>query len=598
MTKYYKRTSFLTALILLFSVLFSVIPVSAAQTGKCTADTLNVRSGAGTSYSKVGSISYGTVVTINDTVNTSDGAKWYKISYSQSGSSKSGYVSATYIEITDSSNSSGGSSNGAGTSDSDFEKYLNDQKFPESYKPALRQLHKQHPNWIFKAQHLTMTWDTALKEQMVIGRSLVHGSALASWKSMEKGAYNFDGGYWYGLDGSWVAASEQVVSYYMDPRNFLDDTYIFMFENLSYNKNVHNIQGVQAILKNTFMSGNYVAPDTGKTYSYAQTFMDAAKASGVSPYHLAARCRNEQGVNGAPQSLGTVKGYENYFNFFNIQAYATSTMTAAEMGCKYAKTTNPTYNLPWTNQYKSITGGGKFLGTGYITKEQDTLYLQKFDVVDGGNGYYYHQYMTCIFGQANEAVSLKNAYSSDVLNSAMEFKIPVYKDMPTTQFPKPTSTGDNNNLLKSLTVSGQKVSPNFDKYTTSYSLTVDNSVSSVTVNANALSNYATISGAGKVNLNVGKNTVKVNVKAASGAVRTYTLSITRKEGSNSLELGDVNGDGKIDVVDALTVMKYNAGSLKLTDAEKKRADVDKNGKVDIVDALTILQYVAGKINKF
>lgn len=102
-----------------------------------------------------------------------------------------------------------------------------------------------------------------------------------------------------------------------------------------------------------------------------------------------------------------MKGYENYFNFFDIQAYATSTMTAAEMGCKYAKTTNPTYLLPWTNQYKSIVGGSIFLGTGYITKGQDTLYLQKFDMVDGGNGLYYHQYMTCVFGQANEAISLK-----------------------------------------------------------------------------------------------------------------------------------------------------------------------------------------------
>lgn len=245
-----------------------------------------------------------------------------------------------------------------------------------------------------------MDWNTALKEECVVGRNLVHSSALASWKSMEKGAYDFNGGYWYGLDGSWVAASKEIIMYYMDPRNFLNDTYIFMFENQSYDPSYQTESGVKTILADTFMSKSYTCPDTKKKYTYSQTFMDAAKKSGVSPYHLASRCRNEQGVNGAPQSLGTVKGYENYFNFFDIQAYATSTMTAAEMGCKYAKTTNPTYLLPWTNQYKSIVGGSIFLGTGYITKGQDTLYLQKFDMVDGGNGLYYHQYMTCVFGQA------------------------------------------------------------------------------------------------------------------------------------------------------------------------------------------------------
>ena len=42
------------------------------------------------------------------------------------------------------------------------------------------------------------------------------------------------------------------------------------------------------------------------------------------------------------------------------------------------------------------------------TKEQGhSLSAGKFDMVDGGNGYFYHQYMTCIFGQANEAAMMK-----------------------------------------------------------------------------------------------------------------------------------------------------------------------------------------------
>lgn len=576
-----KIISYILSFAIAASMAASCLTASAANmTGSCTADVLNVRSGAGTSYSKAGTVSYGDSLTILSETTDSSGAKWYKISCGN----VTGYVSAAYVQLT--------SSGSQGSSDADFESYMTKQGFPESYKPYLRTLHEQHPKWIFTAQKLGVDWNTALKEECVVGRNLVHSSALASWKSMEKGAYDFNGGYWYGLDGSWVAASKEIIMYYMDPRNFLNDTYIFMFENQSYDPSYQTESGVKTILADTFMSGSYTCPDTKKKYTYSQTFMDAAKKSGVSPYHLASRCRNEQGVNGAPQSLGTVKGYENYFNFFDIQAYATSTMTAAEMGCKYAKTTNPTYLLPWTNQYKSIVGGSIFLGTGYITKGQDTLYLQKFDMVDGGNGLYYHQYMTCVFGQANEAISLKNAYSQDILNSAMEFKIPVYNNMPDKLCPKPTSSGDNNNYLNSLSVSGTSISPKFDKFTTSYTATVKAEISSVTVNANPLGKSAKVSGKGKVSLKTGENTVKVTCTAASGVKRTYTIKITRKAASQTLQQGDVNGDKYLTVVDALFMLRYNAGKTQLDSAQLKRADMNGDGKVDVIDALTLLKKIS------
>lgn len=576
-----KIISYILSFAIAASMAASCLTASAANmTGSCTADVLNVRSGAGTSYSKTGTVSYGDGLTILSETTDSSGAKWYKISCGN----VTGYVSAAYVQLT--------SSGSQGSSDADFESYMTKQGFPESYKPYLRTLHEQHPKWIFTAQKLGVDWNTALKEECVVGRNLVHSSALASWKSMEKGAYDFNGGYWYGLDGSWVAASKEIIMYYMDPRNFLNDTYIFMFENQSYDPSYQTESGVKTILADTFMSGSYTCPDTKKKYTYSQTFMDAAKKSGVSPYHLASRCRNEQGVNGAPQSLGTVKGYENYFNFFDIQAYATSTMTAAEMGCKYAKTTNPTYLLPWTNQYKSIVGGSIFLGTGYITKGQDTLYLQKFDMVDGGNGLYYHQYMTCVFGQANEAISLKNAYSQDILNSAMEFKIPVYNNMPDKLCPKPASSGDNNNYLNSLSVSGTSISPKFDKFTTSYTATVKAEISSVTVNANPLGKSAKVSGKGKVSLKTGENIIKVTCTAASGVKRTYTIKITRKAASQTLQQGDVNGDKYLTVVDALLMLRYNAGKTQLDSAQLKRADMNGDGKVDVIDALTLLKKIS------
>lgn len=38
----------------------------------------------------------------------------------------------------------------ASSSDSAFESYMNSQGFPESYKPYLRTLHEQYPNWVFE----------------------------------------------------------------------------------------------------------------------------------------------------------------------------------------------------------------------------------------------------------------------------------------------------------------------------------------------------------------------------------------------------------------------------------------------------------------
>ena len=322
--------------------------------------------------------------------------------------------------------------------------------------------------------------------------------------------------------------------------------------------------------------------------------MEAASISGVSPYHLASRCRNEQGVYGAPQSLGTVEGYENYFNFFDVMAYATSTMSAAEMGCKYAKTENPTYLLPWTNQYRSIVGGSVFVGNGYITKGQDTLYLQKFDMVDGGNGLYYHQYMTCVFGQANEAVSLKNAYSDEIKNGAMEFKIPVYDNMPDTACSKPTDSGNSNSYLKTLSVSGVKLSPAFTKGTYSYTATVPDSISSVTITAISEYDAADVSGFGTVQLKTGANVLRVICTAENGTSSVYTLTITRQKAAPAYTKGDVDGDNKLTVVDGLMINRYTAGRASLTAEQKTRADYNGDGKVDVSDALMIFRKVSGR----
>ena len=63
-------------------------------------------------------------------------------------------------------------------------------------------------------------------------------------------------------------------------------------------------------------------------------------------------------------------------------------------------------------------------------------------------------------------------------------------------------------------------------------------------------------------------------------------------------LGDVDGNGRIQALDALCVLKHVANVEMLNATGKLAADVDNNGKIQALDALTILQFVAGVIPKF
>lgn len=90
---------------------------------------------------------------------------------------------------------------------------------------------------------------------------------------------------------------------------------------------------------------------------------------------------------------------------------------------------------------------------------------------------------------------------------------------------------DSNNYLSSLSVTGYTISPAFNKNTTSYSLTVPNNVSSVTVNATKESVKATLTGTGNKSLSVGANNISVVVTAENGNKRTYTITVTRQSAS-------------------------------------------------------------------
>jgi len=86
-----------------------------------------------------------------------------------------------------------------------------------------------------------------------------------------------------------------------------------------------------------------------------------------------------------------------------------------------------------------------------------------------------------------------------------------------------------NNNLSSLKVSNGTLSPSFNKNTTSYTVTVENSVTSITLSGSKEDSKSYVSGLGSHNLDEGPNKIYVKVTAQNGSTKTYTVTVTRKE---------------------------------------------------------------------
>lgn len=477
---------------------------------------LSVRSGPGTSYTRLGLIYDGTTVTIRGEKKASDGATWYQIDYNGG----TGYVINTYVKLIN-----------TGVDDKEFEAYLKEQGFPESYWDGLKLLHAMYPEWVFKADHTGFDWDYAVDQESVIGKSLVQSTSKSSWKSTDPKAYNWDTGVWTVFDsGGWVAASREIVAYYMDPRNFLSQNSIFQFLLQSYDGNAQNVAGVERLVDGTFLDATVTDTDGKKIY-YPQVIFDAGKKVGVNPYVLAAMIIQEQGVKGQSESIsGTVKGFEGYFNYYNIGAVAGNGNTAVKNGLIYAKGGSSgegtSYGRPWNSRVKAITGGAQFYANGYVTAGQNTLYLKRFNVQ--GDNPFTHQYMTSVWGASSEGLSLAGGYSEELRQAPLVFSIPVYEDMPDTPCAAPTGDGSPDNRLSTLKVGNYNLTPSFNNDTANYSVVVPYSTSSVTITATPKNGKAKVSGAGTVQLKVGSNTVKITVTAENGSQRTFTLTIARE----------------------------------------------------------------------
>ncbi len=290
------------------------------------------------------------------------------------------------------------------------------QQFPESYQAKLNGLKKKHPNWIFVKQNITLDWETATEQEYNEERSIIDAEMGETYQEKYYGP-----GRYY--------ASKQAVCYYMDPRNFLDDTSIFQFEQMTFNPSYHSRDAVESILKNTFMEGNLPDEET----SYAGAIYRIGSAYEISPFYLVSRILQVQDSKETALVSGEYEGYEGYFNYFHMGvSEGKVSVQVTQESLAFAK------EKEWSGSYTALEGGCELLLKEYVSRGQDTLYLQKFDVAAPKEELYLQQYTQNISAPYKEAFRIKAAYeSTGAEDEIFVFKIPVYENMPDEASPLP-----------------------------------------------------------------------------------------------------------------------------------------------------------------
>lgn len=565
-----KKILYIITILFVFS--FSIISLSAEEivVGKISysATNVRVRSIPGAAGEVVAALNFGDEVNILNynspaRSNPDDSYNWYNVSFVKKVTNINGiveeinitgYIRADLISVLSPPIGDGIKPT------TEYEIVLAGKGFPSSYWPYLKQLHELYPNWEFEAYNTLENWDNVLTEESYDRKSLIQGNE--GYRATDDISYNWLTNTWLVRDGTnWYNANLDTIAYYLDPRNFLDERKIFMFEKLSFHEGIDYGPLVQNLFNNTYLQAGST---DGSIESFASTFVKAGRDYNVSPLHLAAKSLIETG-KGTPGNPPTVtsgnpfdywvlksdinkpctseKQAENqcttrtlsgYYNFFNIGAYnisATNINSNWKQGLVYARgylsLSYTTLGRPWDNAYKGVMGGSQFVAGSYISVGQDTPYFQKWDVVNNGGSKFSHQYMQNITAPLAEAIKAYNSYATaGLLNLPFIFKIPVYSAMPVaTSLP---AQGNPNNMLKSIKINSVDIN-NFEFGRTEYTYYVNASINSITIDVTPVVASATVTGNGTINLSSETTINNLVVKAANGDERTYKITVIKTD---------------------------------------------------------------------
>ncbi len=402
---------------------------------------------------------------------------------------------------------------------------------PEAYRPYLKPLMEAHPNWKFTFYDTGLDWNTVMDNECYRGAPFRN---VVSKSSSESYRYkDADGNYKVSAEG-WYQASDAVVAYYMDPRNLMTESRIFQFELLSFSDTVHTVAGVEAVLKGSFMENTKITADDGRSITYAQAIFEAGQAADASPYYLAAKIIQEVGRNGSNSTSGTYIAKDGtdlsgYYNYYNIQA-TSSTNDPVKQGLQWAASTNSDESK---NYGRPWTSPYKSIvgGAKYITKNY---------IARGQDSLYLQK-----FDVDNSDGDLYwHQYMTNVSGAVSEANV-LYKGY----------------------VNNGMVSNDF--------------VFAIPLYQNLPANRCRLPG---------------DTSVDPAPIPDPDPDVTEPTDPSKpvvSKLGDVNGDGRINAVDARWTLQAASGVRTLTAQQTANADVNGDGRITAVDARWILQAASG-----
>ena len=498
-------------------------------------------------------------------------------------------------------------------SEEEFENSL--WSFPESYRQGLRNVHAVYPNYRFIADEPGMDFQELVKAEQ--GKK-VADVLPESYRAMYDESfgyyenYDWDSGEWKMSEGRFTYASDEVIAYYLDPRNFLNTSEIYMFVRQSYSGNT-SVDDLRSFLEGTFLANGYTpnpydADDVRLAGDYAAVLMEAAQISGVNPFVLATTIFSEQGYTGdSPLAQGYYeanngKKYISYFNFFNFGATGSDHDNVVVNGMERAKSEG------WTSRYKSIVGGAVLYGKNYINNAQDTYYYKNFNVLNGYNSLW-HQYATAVNNSYQSGVIMKDVFAGSTY-AALEFRIPVYENMPSSaaQLPEKSSS-QNNYYFADMQATG--LEPAFTMANRDYTMTVTGD----TTLKVSVPKWATYEGSSSYAIAPGKTVIRLDVRSQTGYLRSYSVTVTSPvdctlyvqtgqaerfsitdffadDGSGR---GDANGDGKVSALDYIAIKNHIMQTIPITNQTRlDLADANGDGKVSALDYIAIKTYIMSK----
>ena len=488
---------------------------------------------------------------------------------------------------------------------------INTLKYP-GVKEAIANLKASHPNWNFKILYTGLDWQDVIQNEYTghreIPTNLIPANSTTynnNWICSICGTQTYDTGDWY-------CASKEAIAYIMDPRNFLDDSNIFQFLELTYTN--YNYEQIVNMVSASYLNST----------NTIDVIIDSAKTYNVNPYYIIARLIQEQGKSGTElvKGNGYNGNYSGYYNAFNIGATGNTREEVIVNGLKRAQKEG------WTSLEASIIGGTRIIAKNYIAKGQNTLYLQKFDVESSDGSLYTHQYMQNLLAAKNEASRITKVVNNLGINNSYNFVIPVYENMPAFTETEPNLQYKEIDELVTVNVTGtlrmrnspagnqtigwlsggdivtrveiaeSKVNGTYWDKIKSQSGIYGYVARETYENSQEYKLYLTPVEEEKPEESIPDETIKPEEPEISTPDEENGIQPPNQEENQpekeviEVEIGDVNSDGKISPTDYVLI-KNHIMQIKLlqTDNEKKAADVNKDGKISPTDYVLIKNHI-------